>query len=222
MRVLVIEDNRQTAQFVSSGLKQAGHVVQSAYDGNSGLALAAHGAFDAVILDLMLPDMEGLTVLDRLHAASATSSIPVLILSARGMPSERIAGLERGADDYLPKPFLMDELIARLNAITRRCRSAAHDTVLAAGKLSMNTVERWVCMDGVPVALTALEFKLLECLLRNRRRIMTKAVLLSRVWGYSFDPQTNVIEARICKLREKLHGSDVQIRNVKGFGYVID
>ena len=222
MRILIIEDNPQTVRFLSSGLKQAGHVIQTACDGESGLTLALHGDFDAAVLDVMLPKMDGFKVLERLRQSRLAADLPVIILSARGTPSERVQGLELGADDYLPKPFLMDELMARLNAITRRTPSIVKEAILVIDNLELDTVRRKVNCEGTPLLLTALEFRLLEYLMRNRGHIVTKAMLLSHVWDYDFEPQTNVVEARICKLREKIGECGSLIRNVKGFGYVID
>lgn len=222
MRVLVIEDNRQTARFLESGLGQAGHVVHVEYDGACGLEKVLHDDFDAAVLDVMLPRIDGFSILERIRRSRDKAFLPVIILSARGTPSERVHGLELGADDYLPKPFLMDELVARLNAITRRRDAAAICPAIKIGTLELDTVERKVRRNGVVLPLSALEFRLLEYLMRNRGRIITKAMLLNHVWDYDFEPQTNVVEARICKLRDKLGECGSLIRNVKGFGYVVD
>lgn len=222
MKILIIEDNQLMALFLSSALKKAGHTVQMAYDGENGLDLAFHEKFDAAILDVKLPGIDGFTVLERLRKSSVTATLPIIILSACNDSSDRIHGLELGADDYLPKPFLMDELIARLSAITRRAHAATAGTILAIDNLVLDTVKRKVNCGETQIPLTALEFRLLEYLMRNRGHVITKATLLSQVWDYNFKPKTNIIEARICKLREKLgeHGS--LIRNMKGIGYTIN
>lgn len=223
MRILVIEDNRQTIDLLKAGLRQAGHAVQTALNGEDGLSMATHEPFDALVLDLMLPGVDGLEVLSRLRNSNSTAkSLPVIILSARGAPIDRVKGLDLGADDYLPKPFLMDELLARLNAIYRRRNSITTDSVITVGSLKIDLPGRRVYCGGVLLNLTALEHKLLECLMRNRGRIMTRSLLLSNVWGYDFEPRTNVIEACICRIREKLGDCGKLIRNVKGLGYVVD
>lgn len=223
MRVLVIEDNLQTCSMISIGLEKAGHVVLTARDGESGLSIAMHEQFDTLILDLMLPDIDGHEVLSRLRKSDArTKNIPVIILSALGTPADRIHGLNSGADDYIPKPFLVDELIARMNAVQRRHSGTSRETVITAGALTLDMLGRRAIYDGRCIMLTYLEYRLLECLMRNRGRILTKAMLLDQVWGYDFEPQTNVVEARMCRLREKLGTCATLIRNVKGLGYVVD
>lgn len=223
MRIIVIEDNHQTASMISLGLKQAGHIVLTAYDGENGLVMVMHEQCDILVLDLMLPDIDGLEVLSRIRKSNGRAkNIPVIILSVLGTPTDRINGLNIGADDYIVKPFLMDELIARLNAIQRRRNGNSWETVITIGALTLNMLDRRVFNGGKCLSLTSLEYKLLECLMRNRGRILTKSMLLDKVWGYDFEPQTNVVEARMCRLREKLGVCAKLIRNIKGLGYVVD
>ena len=222
MKILIIEDTQPTMLFLSSALKQAGHTVCAACDGEKGLSLAIHEKFDAAILDVKLPGINGFTVLERLRKSPFAATLPIIILSACNDPSDRIHGLELGADDYLPKPFLMEELIARLTAIMRRTNISIANTIFEIGDLVLDTAKRRVKCGDTQILLTALEFRLLEYLMRNRGRVITKAILLSQVWDYNFEPQTNIIEARICRLREKLGKCGSLIRNIKGSGYVID
>lgn len=221
MNILVIEDDLKTAEFVSGAFRQAGYVTMHCADGEDGFAAALHGSFDAAVVDIMLPGRDGLSVIRDLRAAGR--DIPVIVLSARGNVDARIRGLEAGADDYLAKPFSVSELVARVQALLRRTSRAAETTTLAVEDLEMDLVSHRVTRGGTRIDLQPLEYQLLEYLMRNRGRVVSRNTILERVWDYSFDPHTNVVEARVCRLREKIdRASDRKlIRTVRGFGYVL-
>lgn len=220
MKILLIEDDVRTAGFVAAALRQIGSVVTHETDGRAGYERLHGNAFDAAVVDVMLPSMNGLEIVRAWRAEGA--EIPVVILSARSSADEKIAGLEAGADDYLGKPFSVAELVARLQTILRRVNRLG-ESVLKAGPLEMNLVTHTVSRDGVPVELQPLEYKLLEYLMRNRGRVVTRATIMESVWHYSFDPATNVVETRMSRLREKIDTDPKNklIRTIRGFGYVL-
>ena len=226
VKVLVAEDDAETRAYVERGLRELGHVVTSAADGRDALFLATGEAFDAVVLDRMLPVIDGMTVLRSLRAAGVAT--PVLMLTALARVEDRVAGLEAGADDYLVKPFAFTELTARLNALARRPAGVSAETTLRAGPVEMNLLKREVRRAGQRIDLQPREFALLEELMRNAGRIVTRTMLLERVWDFHFDPKTNIVETHVSRLRAKLNagfgaggGGDV-IHTVRGAGYMID
>jgi DNA-binding response OmpR family regulator len=220
MRVLVVEDHRNTAAFVRKALQAEGFAVDVCRNGDDALAAAMATPFDAIVLDIMLPGRDGLSVLRQLRARRNTT--PVLLLSARGEVNERIEGLNAGADDYLPKPFVVAELIARLRALGRR-GSEAKSPVLHVADLVLDTVTHEARRGDKPVELTAREYRLLEFLLRSAGRICTRMAILEKVWDYDFDPGSNVVDVYIGRLREKLD-DDFEpklLHTVRGVGYVL-
>ena len=221
MRLLIIEDDDKIAEFVADGFRQSGFNVLRVADGESGLASAEQGDFDAAVIDVMLPKLDGLEVIRRLRRKGST--LPIIVLSARGSVNAKIAGLEAGGDDYLAKPFSIAELIARVQALVRRAWRVAEETVLRVGDLEMDLTTHRVTRAGRHIDLQPLEYQLLEYLMRNQGRVVTKTVIMDRVWDYRFNPHTNVVESRICRLREKvdLEGFPKLIRTVRGFGYVL-
>ena len=220
MKILLIEDDVRTAGFVAAALRQIGSVVTHETDGRAGYERLHGNAFDAAVVDVMLPSMNGLEIVRAWRAEGA--EIPVVILSARSSADEKIAGLEAGADDYLGKPFSVAELVARLQTILRRVNRLG-ESVLRAGPLEMNLVTHTVFRNGTPVELQPLEYKLLEYLMRNRGRVVTRATIMESVWHYSFDPATNVVETRMSRIREKIDTDPKNrlIRTIRGFGYVL-
>lgn len=222
MRILVIEDDRKIADFLTSGLKQAGYAVDHAPDGLEGIALARQGHYAAAVVDVMLPKLDGLALLETLRAEGRP--LPVIVLSARSSVDDRIRGLQAGGDDYLTKPFALSELVARLQSLLRRTQSVEGQPVteLRGADIVLNLLTRQVTRGGAPVELQAREFALLELLLRHPGRVLTKAFLLERLWDYSFDPQTNVVDVLVCRLRAKLEREfDAKvIHTIRGSGYV--
>ena len=221
MRLLVIEDDRKIASFIVKGLKQSGFAVDHAGDGEEGLHLALSASYDAAVIDIMLPQRDGLSVVQELRRQKVT--LPVLILSARASVDDRIKGLQSGGDDYLVKPFAFSELLARVQALIRRSTQAVEPTTLTAGDLSLNLVTREVMRAGRQLELQAKEFALLEYLLRHAGRVVSKTLILEHVWDYSFDPQTNVVDVVVCRLRDKVDRDFDQqmIQTVRGVGYVL-
>ena len=219
-KILIVEDDVETAEDIARGLVEQGHEVDRAGDAHAGLSLASGGAFDLVILDRMLPGMDGLGMLRELRGADV--STPVLILSALGGVDDRVDGLEAGSDDYLVKPFAFAELLARVNALIRRGDGKpAPETRLSVGDLEIDLLSRAVRRGGRPLTLLPREYKLLEYLARNANRVVTRTMLLERVWDYHFDPGTNVVDVHIGRLRRKLEeGADWPIlHTVRGAGY---
>ncbi|GAO40939.1 putative two-component response regulator [Sphingomonas changbaiensis NBRC 104936] len=219
MQVLVAEDDIETAEFVARGLGELGHSVIRAANGPDALHLATTETPEVVVLDRMLPGLDGLSVLRRMRAASIET--PVLLLTALGQIEDRVEGLEAGADDYLVKPFAFSELAARINALARRRPLSETPTELAVGPLHMDLLKREVRRDGRPIQLQPREFRLLEELMRGADRVVTRTMLLERVWGFHFDPQTNIVETHISRLRAKLNegGADDVIETLRGVGY---
>ncbi|MBC7366419.1 MAG: response regulator transcription factor [Undibacterium sp.] len=218
MRVLVVEDDAKIASFVVKGLKQEGYAVDHGSDGDTGLALAKSTTYDAAIVDVMLPGLDGLSLVRRLRADRA--ELPVLFLSARAAVEDRVKGLQAGGDDYLTKPFAFAELSARLQALIRRASRAPEATRLAVGDVALDLVTRAVTVGGEPVELQPREFSLLEYLLRHPGRSVTKTMILEHVWDYSFDPQTNVVDVVMSRLRSKIDPEKVRIETRRGVGYV--
>jgi two-component system OmpR family response regulator len=218
MRLLVVEDDAKIASFIVQGLKQAGYAVDHAPDGSTGLALAESTGYDAAIFDIMLPGLDGLSLVKRLR--SSRSQMPVLFLSAKSAVEDRVRGLESGADDYLTKPFAFSELLARVQALVRRATHAPDATRLASGDVSLDLVTREVMSAGKPVELQPREFSLLAFLLRHAGHPVSKTKILENVWDYSFDPQTNVVDVVMHRLRSKVDPDHVRIETLRGVGYV--
>lgn len=221
MRVLVAEDDQVIADFVSQGLREAGYAVDVAATGPDALKKALDGAYDAAVMDVMLPGLDGLSVIEQLRAKKLQT--PVLILSARHTVDDRVKGLQAGGDDYLTKPFAFAELLARLQALLRRTAGATEPTRLTVGDLSLDLLSRKVERAGRPLDLRPREFALLEYLMRHPGRVLSKTMILSHVWGYSFDPGTNVVDVLVSRLRDKVdEGFDTKlIHTVRGAGYVL-
>ena len=221
MRLLLIEDDVKIASFIIKGLKAEGFAVDHAADGENGLHLALTEPYDLAIIDIMLPRMDGFAIIAALRREKV--HLPVIILSARGATEDKVKGLQLGSDDYLTKPFAFSELLARLQALLRRSSGAAEPTKLELGDLSMNLITREVVRRGRKIDLQPLEFSLLEYLLRNAGKVVSKTMIMEHVWDYHFDPQTNVVESRIYHLREKIDkGFETKlIHTVRGVGYVL-
>jgi len=221
MRALIIEDDQPIADFVGRGLKEAGFAVDHAKDGEEGLALALDTAYDVAIVDLMLPKRDGLSIIDDLRRRGR--STPVLILSARRSVDDRVHGLQAGGDDYLTKPFAFSELLARVQALVRRASRAPEATTLTVGDLTMDLLSRKVTRGGTPVELRPREFALLEYLMRNATRVVSKTMILSHVWSYNFDPQTNIVDVLVSRLRDKIDKpfETKHLHTVRGVGYVL-
>jgi len=221
MRILLIEDDQKIASFVIKGLKAGGYAVDHASDGEEGLHLVLSEPYDVSIVDIMLPKLDGLKVIERMRKEKVNT--PVIILSAKGSVDDRVKGLQKGGDDYLTKPFAFSELLARVQALLRRASSAPEPTGLAVGDLSLDLLTREVVRGGEKIELQPLEFSLLEYLMRHAGRVVSKTMIMEHVWDYNFDPQTNVVEVRISRLRDKIdRGFDRKlIHTVRGVGYVL-
>jgi len=221
MRVLVVEDDWKIASFIMSGLKQAGFAVDHAADGEEGLHLALQEPYDAMVVDIMLPKVDGLRLIETIRGQRVDT--PVIILSAKRSVDDRVKGLQKGGDDYLVKPFSFSELLARVQALIRRSTRTADTTSLKVGDLSMDLVTRQVVRAGKPIDLQPREFALLEYLMRNAGRVVSKTMILEHVWDYSFDPQTNVVDVLIFRLRSKVDKDfdTKMIQTLRGVGYVL-
>jgi two-component system OmpR family response regulator len=224
VRILIIEDDKDVASFIRSGLEQAGYTVDHASDGKDGLFLATTESFDGIIVDRMLPVVDGLTIVRTLRASKVM--VPILVLSALGEVDDRVEGLKAGSDDYLVKPFAFVELQARLDALLRRRRQTGNgaDTVLEVNDLKMDLLRRQVERAGTDIDLQPREFQLLEYLMRHAGQVVTRTMLLEAVWGYHFDPQTNVIDVHISRLRSKID-KDFRpslLHTVRGAGYRLE
>jgi two-component system, OmpR family, response regulator len=218
MKVLLVEDDRKILSFVRKGLKEQGFVVDVCENGDDGYALASEQAYDVLILDIMLPGRDGLSILRGLREKKIT--VPIILLTARSTLSERVEGLNLGADDYVSKPFYMEELLARIHAVRRRV-TGDQLSMMQAGDLTVNLITREVRLGKETVELTVREFSLLELLMRSPGRVFTRTQILEHVWGYDFDPQTNVVDVYVRRLRSKI---DVKpdaplIETVRGVGY---
>ncbi len=221
MRVLIIEDDEATSAYIQKGLLEAGHTVDVATDGKDGLALATHEEYQALIVDRMLPYLDGLSLISALRETNNTT--PALILSALGEVNDRVTGLRAGGDDYLTKPFAFSELLARLEALVRRATAEAQETTLTVGDLTMDLLGREVKRGETPISLQPREFRLLEYLMRHSNQVVTRTMLLENVWDYNFDPQTNVIDVHISRLRRKIDKNfDTPMLNtVRRAGYIL-
>jgi two-component system OmpR family response regulator len=221
VRVLVVEDDPAIATFVVKGLREAGYVVDHAADGSTGFDLARGERYDAIILDLMLPGRDGLGIVEGLRAVGLTT--PVLILTAKRSVDDRVKGLHAGGDDYLTKPFALAELLARVQALIRRAHGTPESPRLAVGDLVIDRLTRRVERQGRAIDLRPREFALLELLMRNAGRVVSKTMILSEVWGYSFDPGSNVVDVLVFRLREKIdRGFPAPLlHTIRGVGYVL-
>ena len=221
MRILIVEDDQKIASFLASGLRQAGFAVDVARDGEAGFDVALSAPYDVAVVDVMLPKLDGLTLIERLRLHKVTT--PVIILSARRSVDDRIKGLQQGGDDYLTKPFAFSELLARVHALVRRATGAAEPTRVTVGDLSIDLLARETVRGANRIELQPREFALLEYLMRNAGRPVSKVMILERVWHYDFDPQTNVVEVLVSRLRNKVDGPSTtkMIHTIRGVGYVL-
>jgi len=219
MRVLVVEDDKKIASFLVKGLRQHGYAVDECEDGETALALGQTTAYDVAIVDLMLPKLDGLSLIQRWRAAGI--QVPVLILSAKASVDDRVKGLQAGGDDYLTKPFAFSELLARVQALIRRATQAPEPTRLTVGDLSLDLLSREARLAGQKIELPPREFALLEYLMRNRGRAVTKTMILEHVFDYSFDPQTNVVDVLVHRLRSKIDPDKTRLVTIRGVGYVL-
>jgi two-component system OmpR family response regulator len=219
MRILIVEDDAKIASFVVKGLKQSGYAVDHCADGEEALVLAETTSYDAAVVDLMLPRLDGLSLIQRLR--NKGNRLPVLILSAKASVDDRVNGLQVGGDDYLTKPFAFSELLARLRALIRRATQVAEPTKLSAGDLTLDLLTRKVTRGLEEIELQPREFSLLEYLMRNAGRTVTKTMILEHVFDYSFDPQTNVIDVLVHRLRSKVDPDKTRLHTQRGVGYVL-
>jgi len=222
MKVLLVEDNERVANFVKKGLVEAGHTIDHAANGRDGMFLAASEPYDVIIMDRLLPGgIDGLGIIAALRKSG--TKVPILILSALSEVDERIRGLQSGGDDYLVKPFAFGELLARLDALVRRSQDQGAETTLVVDDLSMDLLSRKVTRGGKPVALQPREFKLLEYLMRHANQVVTRTMLLENVWDYRFDPQTNVVDVHVSKLRHKIDAGFARplLRTIRNAGYML-
>lgn len=221
MKILLIEDDLTIADFVCNGMKEAGYVVDHSSNGENGLSMARSGQYDAGIIDIMLPGLDGLSVIECLRRERIT--LPIIILSAKRSIDDRVRGLQQGGDDYLTKPFSFSELLARVQALIRRAHNGLEPTTLSVEQLTIDLLARTAVRAGKKINLQPKEFALLEYLMRNAGHLVSKTMIMERVWDYNFDPHTNVVEARISKLRDKVDKGFEKplIHTVRGFGYVL-
>jgi DNA-binding response OmpR family regulator len=221
MRILLVEDDETIASFIVSGLREAGFAVDQAHDGETGLHRALSESYDAAIIDIMLPKLDGLTLIEGLRKKK--NNIPLLILSAKRSVDDRVRGLQTGGDDYLTKPFAFSELLARIQALIRRSSGISEPHSLQVRDLTMNLLTRKVMRGKEKIELQPLEFSLLEYLMRNVGNVVTKTMIMEHVWDYNFDPHTNVVEVRICRLRDKIDNNfeSKLIHTVRSVGYVL-
>jgi two-component system, OmpR family, response regulator len=221
VRALLVEDDATIAEFVARGLREAGFAVDHAPDGEAGLTAAIAQPYDVAIVDLMLPRRDGLSLIEELRRRAVAT--PVLILSARREIDDRVRGLQTGGDDYLTKPFAFAELLARVQALVRRATRAPEPTTLKVEDLVLDLLSRRITRDGKPIDLRPREFALLEYLMRNAGRVVSKTMILSHVWEYNFDPQTNIVDVLVSRLREKIDRpfETKLLHTVRGVGYVL-
>jgi len=222
MRILVIEDDAEVAAYIQKALNEAGHTTDTANDGESGLTLAQGADYDALIIDRMLPKLDGLSVISALRASADTT--PVLILSALGEVNDRVKGLKAGGDDYLTKPFAFSELLARIEALIRRSQPEEQCTRYVVGDLTLDRLSHKVSRGGGNIMLQPREFRLLEYLMKHKGQVVTRTMLLEGVWDYHFDPQTNVIDVHISRLRAKVDKNfeSPLLHTIRGRGYMMD
>jgi len=221
MRLLVVEDDREAAEYLRKALREAGHIAEVAHEGETGLTLAIDGEFDVLVVDRMLPKRDGLSLVAELRGRGNTT--PVLILSALGQVDDRVTGLRAGGDDYLAKPYSFSELLARIEALARRATPQAADTIYRVGDLELDRLSHRVVRAGEEIPLQPREFRLLEYLMRHAGQVVTRTMLLENVWDYHFDPQTNVIDVHVSRLRAKIDkgfGKPL-LHTVRGAGYMI-
>ncbi len=221
MRILIIEDDRDAAAYLVKAFREAGHVADHAADGEEGLAMALDGPYDVLVVDRMLPKRDGLSVIGELRASGREA--PVLILSALGQVDDRVKGLRAGGDDYLPKPYSFSELLARVEVLSRRRTSGAPETVYRVADLELDRLSHRVSRNGSEIVLQPREFRLLEYLMKNAGQVVTRTMLLEHVWDYHFDPQTNVIDVHVSRLRSKIDRGFERplIHTVRGAGYTV-
>ncbi len=222
MRILVVEDDKKIASFLEKGLRESGFSVDVCHDGIEGLSMALTEPYEAAVIDIMLPGLDGLTLIDKIRAKGIT--IPLLILSARQSVDDRIEGLQRGGDDYMVKPFSFNELLARIQALMRRGRKVSDPGgLLTVGELQLDSLKREVRRQGEKIELPAKEYALLDLMMRNPGRVLSKTSILEQIYDYSFDPQTNIIDVLVCRLRNRIDkGYDTKlIHTVRGMGYVL-
>ncbi len=221
MRLLLIEDDLKIAAFVSKGFKEAGFVVEHTSDGKSGLHMALTSTYDVAVIDIMLPGLDGLSIIDEVRRRRF--KLPVIILSAKRSIDERVEGLQAGGDDYLTKPFAFTELLARVQALIRRASDTPDPTGITVGDLYIDLLRHTVKRKDKKIDLQPREFSLLEYLARNQGRVVSKTMIMEHVWDYNFDPKTNVVESRICRLRDKIDKdfNSPLIHTVRGAGYVL-
>ncbi|MGH8646679.1 MAG: response regulator transcription factor [Candidatus Acidiferrales bacterium] len=221
MRILLVEDDKKTASFIAKGLQRAGFAVDHAADGEDGLHLALTEPYDAAVIDIMLPKHDGVSLIEELRRQKIKT--PVILLSAKRSVDDRIRGLQAGGDDYLTKPFAFSELLARLRALIRRASHAPEPTALRVGALALDLLRREVVRGERKLDLQPREFALLEYLMRHPGEAVSKTMILEHVWGYDFDPQTNVVDVLVCRLRKKLESgpSEEIIHTLRGVGYVL-
>ena len=222
MRLLIVEDDKKLADYIVKGFEEAGFAVDHCADGEEGLIMATGNEYDAAVVDVMLPSLNGLRLVEEVR--KQRSNVPVLILSAKASVDDRVKGLQTGGDDYLAKPFAFAELLARVQALVRRGSRTTEPTSLQVGDLEVDLLSRKVTRAGKKIELQAREFALLEYLMRNAGRVVTKTMILSHVWDYSFDPQTNVVDVLVCRVRNKVDKSfePKLIRTIRGMGYVLE
>jgi two-component system, OmpR family, response regulator len=221
MKILVIEDDRETAEYLANGLRHQGHIAELAYNGREGLLLAAGATYDVMIIDRMLPGLDGIGVVKAVRGAGVKT--PILILTTLGGIDDRIEGLQAGGDDYLVKPFALAEVVARVNALARRAPISDVETTFKVADLVLDRLQQRVTRAGIEINLTPLEYRLLEHLLRHRGRVVTRTMLLEQIWGFHFDPKTNVVETHVSRLRAKINrgfGSEL-IHTARGAGYIL-
>lgn len=221
MRILLVEDDKKIASFIKKGLQQEGFAVDEAEDGDEGLHLALYENYDAAVVDIMLPKLNGLVLIEKLRGKGINT--PVIILSAKRSVDDRVKGLQKGGDDYLTKPFSFTELLARIRALIRRANRTSEPSGLTVGDLTVNLLTREVFRGDDRIDLPPREFALLEYLMRNAGRVVSKTMILENIWDYSFDPQTDVVEVLVCRLRGKIDKpfNNNLIRTMRGVGYVL-
>ncbi|MCD4718450.1 MAG: response regulator transcription factor [Desulfobacula sp.] len=221
MRILVVEDDLKIAEFIQKGLKSSGFAVDHAVTGTQGFDMAFEEPYDTMVVDIMLPEMDGISLIKKIRGKN--NNTPIIILSARDRVDDRVNGLQAGADDYLTKPFAFSEFLARIQALIRRAGNVTDPVSLSYSDLNIDMLKRQVKRNNEIIELQPLEFSLLEYLLRNRERVVSRTMIMEHVWDYNFDPMTNVVEARICRLRDKID-KDFEpklIHTVRSAGYVL-
>ncbi len=221
MRILIVEDDKMIASFIAHGFRQAAFAVDVATDGEEGLLWAVRGHYDAAVIDIMLPKLDGLGLIEELRRQKVTT--PVIIVSGKHSVDDRVRGLQTGGDDYLTKPFAFSELLARVHALIRRAAGNVDAAAVTAGDISLNLFTREVIRAGRKIEMQHRELTLLEYLMRNAGRVVSKTMILDQVWGYNFDPQTNVVDVLVCRLRNKIDKDFEKkvIQTIRGFGYVL-